>query len=271
MRAVTMVRTLTAAATTVGLTFAGGAVASAHGGPYGGPRSLTCSGGEIGSGTYRSITVTGDCSVAKNAVVRVKGDITVRKGAALDAQSSPSTITVDGDVNALRGSTLGLGCQPPALTGNSAHACVDAAGNPIEDPTVFSTITVKGDITALGAAVVLINGVQVGKNVTIVGGGSPVIPWSVKNNTIKGNLWVGNVNTTFFGALFNKVGKNVVLLKIKITDPDPEGSKDVYVVRNTVGRNLVCYGLSGASGGFVPGSVNTVGGRALGQCSKLAG
>ncbi|MFT4294406.1 MAG: hypothetical protein QM582_03220 [Micropruina sp.] len=273
MRGVIVGRTAIALAAAAGLTLSGGLTAEAHGyshGP-GKSRALTCTGGEIGSGTYASITVTGACSVAKNAVVTVKGDITVRKGAALDAQSSPSTITVGGNVTALRGSTLGLGCQPTVLMGNSAHPCVDADGNPIEDVKVFSTIAVKGSVTALGASVVLINGTSVGRDVTIVGGGDPLIPWSVKNNTVKGNLWASNVNTTFFGAMFNKVGKNVVLLAIKITDTEPEGTKDVYVVQNKIGRNLVCTGLSGVSGGFVPGAVNTVGGKALGQCKELAG
>ena len=147
---------------------------------------------------------------------------------------------------------------------------LDADGNPIEDPTVFSTIKVKGGITALGASVILINGVQVGRSVTIVGGGDPVIPWSVKNTTIKGNLWVSNVDTNWFGALFNKVGRNVVLLDITLVEDHPGASGLVYVVQNTIGRNLWCKGLSGVSGGFVPGSVNTVGGKALGQCAELA-
>ena len=270
MRAVSIGRTALALAAAVGLTLAGGTIAEAHGSKGGWARPLTCTGGEIASGTYASITVKGNCSIAKNAVVTVKGDITIRKGAALDAQTSPSTLTVGGDVFAAKDSSLGLGCQPAALMGNSAHPCLDADGNPIEDPTVFSTIKVKGGITALGASVILINGVQVGRSVTIVGGGDPVIPWSVKNTTIKGNLWVSNVDTNWFGALFNKVGRNVVLLDITLVEDHPGASGLVYVVQNTIGRNLWCKGLSGVSGGFVPGAVNTVGSKALGQCAELA-
>ena len=273
MRAVTIGRTVLALAATVGLTLTGSPIAEAHGDNdgWGWGRSFTCTGGEIASGTYSNITVTGNCSIAKDAVVTVRGDITIRKGAALDAQSSPSTLTVNGDVKAAKGSTLGLGCQPPAVTGNSAHPCVDANGDPINDPSVFSTIKVRGGITALGADVVLINGVQVGRSVTIVGGGDPAIPWSVKNNTIKGNLWVSNLDTNWFGALFNKVGGNVMLLDITLVEDHPGAAGVVYVVQNTIGRNLWCKGLPGVSGGFVPGAVNTVGGKALGQCSELAG
>ncbi len=273
MRRVIVGRTLTAFVAVAGLAFSGGQIAEAHGygHGHGKARPLICSGGEIKSGTYSRITVTGACKVAKDAVIKVLGDITVRKGAALDAQSSPSTITVRGSVDAFRGSTLGLGCQPAALMGNSAHPCVDADGNPIEDPTVFSTISVKGSINAFGSEVVLINGVTVGRNVTVVGGGSPLIPWSVKNNKITGNLWVSHLTTNWFGALFNTVGRNVTLLKITLVEDHPDATKLVYVVQNKIGRNLFCKGLSGVSGGFVPGAVNTVGGKALGQCKDLAG
>ena len=185
MRTVVVGRTLMALVAAVGLASSGGTVAAAHGW---GARALTCTGGEIGSGRYSSITVAGVCSVAKDAVVKVAGDITLRKGASLDAQSSPSTIRVGGNVVAHRGSTLGLGCQPRAVTGNSAHPCVDAQGNPIEDPSVFSTITVKGNVAAFGASVVLINGIEVGKNVTILQTGG-------------GNAGGGNLLTNLLGGL----------------------------------------------------------------------
>ncbi len=268
MRRIVVGRMLTAVVVAVGLTLAGGPVAAAHGGRA---RALTCTGGEIPSGSYSSITVKGACQVAAGAVIKVSGGITVWPGATLDAQSSPSTITVGKGVLALKGSFLGLGCQPAALMGNSAHPCVDADGNPIEDPSVFSTITVKGSIIAARPAVVLINGLTVGGDVTVVGGGSPVIPWSVKNNTIKGNLHVSHVTTNWFGALFNKVGKNLTLWNIVLVEDHPGAAGVVYVVQNQIRRNLICKGLPGVSGGFVPGAVNTVGGKALGQCAGLAG
>ena len=75
MRAVSIGRTALALAAAVGLTLAGGTIAEAHGSKGGWARPLTCTGGEIASGTYASITVKGNCSIAKNAVVTVKGDI----------------------------------------------------------------------------------------------------------------------------------------------------------------------------------------------------
>jgi len=260
---------LVAFAAAVGLSLVGSPAAFAA--PGGGASALTCSGGEIGSGTYSSITVTGACSVASGAVVAVTGNVNVQAGAALDAQSSPSTITVGRNVTAAAGSMLGLGCQPPALVGNSAHACVDAEGNPIEDPSVHSDIMVNGNVSATGAAVVLVNGIHVGGNLSITGGGSPDIPWSVKNNTIDGNLSVSGVTTNWFGVLFNTVGSNVSLTNITLTEDHPGAARVVYVGHNTIARNLNCTGLSGVSGGFPPGSVNTVGGKATGQCAALAG
>ena len=71
--------------------------------------------------------------------------------------------------------------------------------------------------------------------------------------------------------MFNKVGKSVTLLNIKIVEDHPDAAGVVYVVQNNIKRNLICAGLPGVSGGFVPGAVNTVGGKALGQCKDLAG
>ncbi len=224
-------------------------------------RSTTCSGGEIPSGTYSRITVTGECQVAAGAVVRVEGDVRVAAGAVLDAQSAPSTITVEGDVTGAEGSTVGLGCQPPEATGNSAHECA-------LDPAGASTITVRGDVTVTRGALVAINGVTVRGNVTLVGGGGPGY-WSIKNNRIGRNLTVVGQTVEWLGVLFNDIGRNATLLRITVTDAHP-GAPGVYVVSNTVGRNLSCWRLTpGVSGGFVPGAVNVVGGHATGQCAAL--
>jgi len=221
----------------------------------------TCSGGEIPSGTYASITVTGPCSVATDAVIKVAGDIDVRSGAVFDAQSAPSTITVGRNVIGGAGSLVGLGCQPPALTGNSAHECAI-------EPDGYSTITVKGSVMAFKADTVLLNGITVNHNVLLLGGGGD-IPWSIKNNTIGGNLTAIGQKPEWLGVLFNHVGGSVRLFRITLHDVDP-GAPGVYVVQNTIGHDLFCAQLDpGVSGGFVPGAVNVVGGHAFGQCKDL--
>jgi hypothetical protein len=61
----------------------------------------------------------------------------------------------------------------------------------------------------------------------------------------------------------------VTLQSIHETDTDPDPF--VGVIQNTVGRNLNCTDLlPRAGGGFVPGAVNHVGGKATGQCAALA-
>jgi hypothetical protein len=225
------------------------------------PKGYTCTGGEIPSGSYARITVTGACTVAADAVINVVGNVDVRAGAKLDAESAPSTITIGRNVNAASGSSLGLGCQPPSLTGNSAHECA-------LEPEGHSDITVKGNVTATDAFAVALNGITVKGNVTLIGGGS-VVPWSIKNNTIGRNLTVGGQTTDWLGVLFNTIGGNATLIGVNVTDVHP-GAPGVYVVRNTIGRNLICLGLTpGVSGGFVPGSVNVVGRHAIGQCASL--
>jgi len=223
--------------------------------------AYTCTGGVVPSGSYSSITVTGVCSVATDAVINVVGNVEVATGAMLDAQSAPSTITVGRNVTAAAGSLVGLGCQPPSYTGNSAHECA-------VEPDGHSTITINGNVTAINAVAALLNGITVKGNVTFVGGGSD-IPWSIKNNTIDGNLTVGGQTTEWLGVLFNRIGGNATLVNIAVTDVHP-GAPGVYIVRNTIRANLTCLGLTpGVSGGFVPGSVNVVGGHATGQCASL--
>jgi hypothetical protein len=225
------------------------------------PTAYTCAGGEIPSGTYASITVTGACSVPADAVISVVGNLNVAAGAVLDAQSAPSTITVGHNVTGAAGSLVGLGCQPPSLTGNSAHECA-------VDPEGHSVITVNGNVTVTNAAAALLNGITVQGNVTLSGGGSD-IPWSIKNNTIGRNLTVNGQTTSWLGVLFNTIEGNATLTHIAVVDEHP-GAPGVYIVRNTIGRNLTCQGLTpGVSGGFVPGSVNVVGRNATGQCASL--
>jgi hypothetical protein len=245
------------------LVLSGAGVASANGTTGSGTSygRYTCSGGDIASGHYARITVTGACSVAADAVIKVAGNVRVAGGAVLDAQSAPSSIVVGGDVIAGAGSLLGLGCQPPDYVGNSAHACT-------VEPDGHSTITVKGSVTAINADTVLLNGVTVRKNVTLTGGGGD-IPWSIKNNRIHGNLTVTGQTAEWLGVLFNWIGGNATLLNITLHDVDP-GAPGVYVVRNTIRRNLSCFGLDpGVSGGFIPGEVNVVGRHAIGQCASL--
>ena len=240
------------------LVFAGGAALAD--GP-GGHKAYRCTGGDIPSGTYASITVSGPCSVAADAVIKVTGSVRVLAGAVLDAQSAPATITVRHDVSGAPGSIVGLGCQPPAFTNNSAHPCQT-------EPDGHSTIVVNGNVKLVGAVGVFLNGIEVAGNVTVLGGGSD-IPWSIKNDTIHGNLTVAGQTEEWIGILFNTIDKNVSLKGITLTGVDDttgSGLNSLFVVRNSIGRNIACFRLTPGVFGYG----NNIGRHALGQCASLA-
>jgi hypothetical protein len=175
--------------------------------------ALTCSGGvwtgdpgtstfvHIPSGNYSSITVTGVCDVVPDAVINVTGNINVAPGALFNAQSAPSTITVGHNVTAGAGSFLGLGCLPDGV--HAGHACALA-------PDASSVITVKGNVSATDATLVLLNGITVNQNVTLTGGGTGS-DWAEKWDTIGGNFTASGITPDFFLLGFSKVAGNVNL------------------------------------------------------------
>jgi hypothetical protein len=156
-----------------------------------------------------------------------------------------------GDLRRVGCALLGLGCQPNPPGHTTGHPCT-------VEPDGSSVITVNGNVTATDADTVLLNGITVNKNVTETGGGEDVIPWTIKNNTIGGNLTVSGVTPNWLGVLLNKIGGNATLTNITITDPgDP--SPTMFVVSNTVGRNLICMGLGPNLVAGFPGEFNVVG------------
>jgi hypothetical protein len=253
--------------------FTGGTAMASPGGRWPSwPTNYTCSGGNlqtgtfsvIPSGTYGNLTVTGACQPAPNAVINVIGNVNVSAHGALDAQSYPSKLTVGRDVTAGPGALLGLGCLPnPTATSTTGHPCVDAHGKPT---TGQSEITVNGNIIAWDADTVLLNGITVRGSVALLGGGG-AIPWAIKTNTIGGNLLVGNVTPDWLGVIVNKVGGNVLLVNVHITDTDPNPA--IFVASNTIGQNLACFGLAPAVSGGFGNEHNVVGGHAFGQCANL--
>ena len=272
-------KVLAASAGAAALVISGGAVASATGTAGSGdwPRAYTCTGGNlqtgtfatIPSGTYASIRVTGACQPKPDAVIKVLGDVHVAAGAALDAQSYPSTITVRHNVIAASGSLLGLGCLPnPTPKSTTGHPCVDAKGNPT---TFSSSITVDGNVVARDANTVLLNGITVKRNVILVGGGG-AIPWAIKTNTIRGDLIVRDMTPNWLGVILNKIGGDAILVNVHITDglpPNNDPKPTIFVASNNVRENLICRGLGPfVSGGFGT-EHNVVGDEALGQCAHL--
>lgn len=253
----TVIRTLGALVAAGALALAGAPAAYAASGGAG-----TCTGGEV-SGTYTNLTIAGACDVPLDATLHVTGNLTIRPGAMLDAQSASSTVVVGRNVTAGAGSMLGLGCQSPESVGNSGHPCT-------VDPDGVSSVWVGGNITATGAMAVLLNGIVVKGNVTLVGGGGP-IPWTLKNSTVSRNVTMSGQTTDWIGVLFNTIGRNATFTGITITDPDGSGN-GMFIGHNEVGHNLNCSGISPkVSGGFgAPGQPsNTAGHNITGQCVGL--
>jgi len=239
-----------------------------------GPAPYTCGGGSVGGGTYASLTITGFCDVVPGAVIDVVGNLTVAPGAFFDAQSSPSTITVGKSVTAGQDSIMGLGCQPFSEFHPWDGSPVTSSGHPCENnPTGHSVILVKRNLTTTNASLVMLNGVTVNGNVSLNGSGSrdlpPFIPgddWSIKNNTVGGNLSASGITVDWLGVMRNHSGKNITLTNITADDPgDPY--VEVFVVGNNAGWNLNCSGLApSVSGGFNPTVHNVAGRQVTGQC-----
>ena len=246
----------------VGLFGAASAGAAPSGSAY------TCTGGNftgdpststfttIPPGNYSSITIAGVCNVQADAKYNISGNLNVAPGALFDAQDVASTITIGHNVTAGAGSFLGLGCQP-----NDAHQRHPCGFEP--DGT--SVISVGGNVTATDAFLVLLNGLTVGQNVTLTGGGGG--DWAEKSNTIGGNFTANGITPDWFGALYNKVGGNMNLSNITAVDPGDGGFGSVNIVLNTIGRNLNCEGLGPRTSGGSPTPNNTVGHQATGQCT----
>lgn len=228
------------------------------------PGATTCSGGDIASGTYASLTITGACRVPTGATVVVTGNVTIRSHASFDA-GTYSSVQIRGNVLAAPGSSFALGCTP-------AHPCEgDTTGLEQTNDTVGGNVVLDHVFDAA------INGSTIGGNLVSTGGGpgyslNPWIPFSIKDDTIHGNLVVTGLRTSWFGVIRTNVGGNVVLSNIKGADPD-----STEVVANTIGGNLVCTANSPQAqlGDAVEGAppdygMNTVGGRAIGECASLA-
>jgi hypothetical protein len=191
-------------------------------------------------------------------VITVVGDVNVAAGAVRDAQSAPSTITVGQDVTAAAGSLVGLGCLPDPVGHTTGHPCA-------VDPRKSSDITVNGNVLAVDANTVLLNGITVRGNVTLTGGGERAgNPWPIKTNTIGGNLVVSGAKPEWLGVIVNWIGGNVILTNVTIAK-----GETIDVARNTIGQNLTCWNLAPAVSGGLPGEVNVIGGHALGQCANL--
>ena len=82
-------------------------------------------------------------------------------------------------------------------------------------------------MTATNAFYVALRGMTVNKNIALTGGGGGAVDnsddWSIKGNTISGNLTISDVAANWLGVQFNTISNNAVLTNITATDPGDDG------------------------------------------------
>jgi len=231
-------------------------------------RNGSCSGGDVSSGTYVNFVATGRCVVPDGGHVVILGNLTIAPGAGFDAnQWSTSTASIRGNVVAGRGSVFALGCT-------EAHGCMQDGG-----ATAPGADYVRGNVVLDHVYNAAMNGISIGGNLSSYGGGaglidSQFVPFSVKDDTIRGNVLVTGLRTVWFGVIRSTIGGNVTLTNIQGSDPDAN-----EVVGNTIGGNLTCTGNSpaaqyGDAVPFVPQGPgdygwNSVRGQRIGECAHM--
>ena len=230
---------------------AGAATSAAH---YG---RVTCSGGTVKPGTYKSLRVVGACTLTSTGTVRVKGDVTVARHGLFDAITL-GTLKVGGDVIVANDGTAGIGCSP-------AIGC-----------TATTSDTIGGDLTAGGAWATIVHSTAIGGNLTIRGGGrtencavmAPFgAPWysDLEDNIVGGHVTVLGVHSCWFGFIRNQVTHNVTISGTRMGDPDAN-----EITTNVIGGNLACFNnVPQPQFGDSSGTPNTVAGKKLGECKAL--
>ncbi len=220
-----------------------------------------CRGGEIPSGTYRGLVVTGDCTVPDGAEVTVAGDLVLWPGSAFNAQTL-GEVHVTGNVVAMRNANFALGCTVMGVgCAADTHDVVD------------------GSIFGVGALTLRIDGSTIHGSIFSVGGGhtSEDVNFPIKDNTVDGSVTVIGWRGTWFGLIRNTIGGGAMIIGNRTNFSNPVQPLDSNeVVANTIGRNLVCLAnnppaqfgdaLEDGPPGYGP---NTVGGRAIGECADL--
>ena len=207
------------------------------------------------SGNYGNLTITGDTYVADGATLTVWGNLTLARGACLDAFSL-GTVHVRRNVRVNRGAILALGCSPGSVM----------TFEPCEGK--FTNDTVGGNVAASHPYTMYLDGDTIHGFVYSIGGGPglglPFVNFPVKDNTIGGNLIVKGWQGGWAGAIRNTVGGNLIFSRnVSVLDPDA-----MEVVTNTISGNLICHGNSPAvQVGDSMGLPNTVGGQKIGQCT----
>ena len=244
----------------------GGSAAAAEG-----RDGYVCAGGLIPAGTYRSLTVTGNCVFGGD--VSVHGNVRVADGAVLNdhAFSFANHVHIKGNVTVGKGAVLGLGTYNPGA---------------IHDTTV------DGNIVANKPLSLYLSFTTVHGNVVSNGGGSATEfrNFPTKDDVIDGNLIVQGWHGGWIGVIRDRVGGNVIVSKnasVVVETPqgcDPQDPNNpctgsapgqdpdsTEVQTNVIGGNLICqHNRPDAQVNPLDGGqLNKVSGKAIGECEDL--
>ena len=253
-----------------------------------------CSGGDL-SGTYSSgLTITGVCYIPNGNSVTVDGNLTVAKGAMLDAISPggtgvlgtalPGNLDVTGSIKVSSGAALLLGWCTEPDQGYGYENCDSSKLGSSDD-------SVGGNITSSGALAVIVHNVDVSGGITLSGGGGgdnctkpalftqdtdPAVNGSVsigydflalnysdlESNTVSKNVSVTGLKSCYFGGLRDDVAGNFVFSHDTTSNADSN-----EVIGNEIHHNVSCVGDSPAVQFGDSGSgPNVVSDKASGQC-----
>ena len=234
----------------VGSSAVAGAAVAHHG-------KVTCHGGTIAAGTYKSLRVTGACTLVASGNVTVKHNVVVT-GTGLFNAGTPAKLRVGGDVIVQHHGATAIGCSPDI-------GCASLGAD-----------VIRGDLRAQRAAATIVHGTTIWGSASIRGGGqsedcSVIAPFGapyysvIEDSTIHGSLVIRGLHTCWLGVIRNHVTGSVRLIDNRFGDPDAD-----EVVTNVIGGNLNCFNnIAAPHVGDSGGAPNVVAGQKRGECVGL--
>ena len=234
----------------VGSSAVAGAAVAHHG-------KVTCHGGTIAAGTYKSLRVTGACTLVASGNVTVKHDIVVTSTGLFNAGTPANAAgrrRRDRQAprrhghrllarHRVRGARRRRDPREPACPGRSGR------DRPRHDDR--GSASIRGGGRTEDCSV-------------IAPFGAPY--YSVmEDSTIHGSLVIRGLHTCWLGVIRDHVGGSVRLIGNRFGDPDAD-----EVVTNVIGGNLDCFNnIAAPQVGDSTGAPNIVGGQKRGECAAL--
>lgn len=226
------------------------------------PPALGVCGADAGqplSGTQNgNLRITGNAYVPPGSSFTLNGNMTIAPGACFDAVSPTLPVVINGNVSVGKGGVFGIGFF--FGTGDVVNGSINAS----------NALTLYIDWTAVHGNIVS-NGGGDATMVDSAPGADDGLVLPIKDNVVDGNVIVQGWAGAWAGLIRTQVGGNVIWSKnagARIGDSGDLDSNEIAT--NTITGNLICNGNTPAAQlGDSGGSLNVVGGNALGECAGL--